>query len=204
MLEEHAGSSAQVMAVPAGGVPVGAEVATRLSLALDVAVVSKITLPWNTEAGYGAVAFDGTVRIHHALTAAVGLGEAQIRKGIEHTTARVERRVKRLRGDRPWPDLRGRPVIVVDDGVASGFTMLVALEALRGTGADRLVVAVPTAPDGTVARLAERADSVYCANVREGTPFAVADAYEEWTDLSEEEAARILAERRPDPPTSRG
>jgi predicted phosphoribosyltransferase len=66
------------------------------------------------------------------------------------------------------------------------------------------VVAVPTAPDGTVARLAERADSVYCANVREGTPFAVADAYEEWTDLSEEEAARILARRRPDHLTSRG
>ena len=195
MLEEHAGSNAQVMAVPAGGVPVGAEVAMRLGLALDVAIVSKITLPWNTEVGYGAVAFDGTVRVHRALAAAVGLTEEQIRGGIERTTARVERRVRRLRGDKPWPDLREKPVIVVDDGLASGFTMLVALEALRGKGADRLVVAVPTAPGDTVARLAERADSVYCANVREGTPFAVADAYHEWTDLCEDDVAGILANR---------
>jgi predicted phosphoribosyltransferase len=193
MLEEYRGSDAQVMAVPAGGVPVGAELATRLGLALDVAVASKVTLPWNTEAGYGAVAFDGTVRINRSLAAAVGLTEAQIRDGIAHTTARVERRVRRLRGDRPWPDFRGRPVIVVDDGLASGLTMIVALEALRGKGADRLVVAVPTAPDDTVARIAERGHAVFCANVREARPFAVADAYEMWTDLREESAATILA-----------
>jgi predicted phosphoribosyltransferase len=193
MLEGYSGSGALVMAVPAGGVPVGAELATRLGLPLDVAVVSKITLPWNTEAGYGAVAFDGTVRINRSLAASVGLSEAQIRQGIENTTARVSRRMQRLRGDKPWPDLRGRPVIVVDDGLASGFTMLVTLQALRGKGADQLVVAVPTAPHDTFARLAERGYAVYCANVREGRPFAVADAYKKWADVREEDAATILA-----------
>lgn len=193
MLKEYSGSDAQVMAVPAGGVPVAAELATRLGLPLDVAVVSKITLPWNTEAGYGAVAFDGTVRINRSLAAAVGLTDAQIRQGIENTTARVTRRMQRLRGDKSWPNLRGRPVIVVDDGLASGFTMLVTLEALRGKGANQLLVAVPTAPDDTIARLAERGYAVYCANVREGRPFAVANAYKKWTDVDEEDAATMLA-----------
>jgi predicted phosphoribosyltransferase len=105
--------------------------------------------------------------------------------------------MQRVRGDKPWPDLGGRTVIAVDDGLASGFTMLVTLEALRGKGADQFVVAVPTAPDDTIVRLVERGYAVYCANVREGTPFAVADAYEVWTDVSEQEAAAVLARWRP-------
>lgn len=192
MLEKYAGTGAQTMAVPAGGVPVGAELAKHLGLALDVAVVSKITLPWNTEAGYGAVAFDGTVRINRSLAKAVRLTDAQIDQGIEETTVRVLRRVQRLRGDKPWPDLIHRTVILVDDGLASGFTMLVAVDALRKKGAERIVVAVPTAPDDTVTKIAERVHEVYCANIREERPYAVADAYEKWYDVSEEEAAAIL------------
>jgi predicted phosphoribosyltransferase len=194
MLEEFRNSGAIVMAVPAGGIPVGVEMATGLGLDLDVAVVSKITLPWNTEAGYGAVAWEGTVRINRSLAMAVGLDDRRIREGTESTRARVERRVRRLRGGRPWPDLTGRPVIAVDDGLASGFTMRVAVEALRGLGADRVVIAVPTAPDDTVDRLAERVDAIYCANIREGRPYAVADAYERWYDVGEDEAFTLLEE----------
>jgi predicted phosphoribosyltransferase len=194
MLEEFRGMDALVMAVPAGGIPVGVELAAGLDLDLDVAVVSKITLPWNTEAGYGAVAWEGTVRINRSLALAVGLKKKDIREGTEKTRSRVERRVKRLRGDRTWPDFSGRQVIVVDDGLASGFTMLVAVEALKGMGADRVVIAVPTAPDDTVDRLAERVDRIYCANIREGRPYAVADAYENWYDVDEDEAFTVLEE----------
>jgi predicted phosphoribosyltransferase len=193
MLEKYAGTDAQTMAVPAGGVPVAAGLAKRLGLALDVAVVSKITLPWNTEAGYGAVAFDGTVRINRSLAKAVRLTDAQIDQGTEITTARVMRRMQRLRGDRPWPDLTNRTVIVIDDGLASGFTMLVAIDALRKKSAERIVVAVPTAPDDTVAKIAERVHEVYCANIREERPYAVADAYVKWYDVSEDEAAAVLS-----------
>lgn len=192
MLAEFRGGDGLLLAVPAGGVPVAAVVAERLALPLDVAVVSKITLPWNTEAGYGAVAWDGTVRINRGLAAQVGLGEDEIRGGVERTTNKVRRRVQRFRGERSWPELRERRVILIDDGLASGFTMLVAVEAVEAAGGGTPVVAVPTAPADTVARLAERSTAVYCANIREGRPFAVADAYEHWSDVTEESAVEIL------------
>jgi len=203
MLERYRRSGALLLAVPAGGVPVAVVAARRLGLELDIAVVSKITLPWNTEAGYGAVAWDGTVRINRGLAAQVGLDEPEIDAGIELTSARVRRRVERLRGERPWPSLSGRPVILIDDGLASGFTMLVAVEAVTAAGAERVVVAVPTAPDDTVDRIAERVESVVCANLREGRPFAVADAYQSWSDVTEDEAASILAGAVGDPPSVR-
>jgi predicted phosphoribosyltransferase len=192
MLDEFRGGDGLLLAVPAGGVPVAAVVAERLALPLDVAVVSKITLPWNTEAGYGAVAWDGTVRINRGLAAQVGLGEDEIRDGVERTTLKVRRRLERFRGNRSWPELGGRPVILIDDGLASGFTMLVAVAAVEDAGGGRPLVAVPTAPDDTVARLAERTAAVYCANIREGRPFAVADAYRQWSDVTEETAVEIL------------
>jgi predicted phosphoribosyltransferase len=203
LLEGFRGTGALLLAVPAGGVPVAVVVARRLGLELDVAVVSKITLPWNAEAGYGAVAWDGTVRINLGLAARVGLDQAEIRAGAERTSARVRGRIERLRGERPWPELTGRPVLLIDDGVASGFTMLVAVEAVTAAGAERVVVAVPTAPDDTVGRIAERVEAVFCANVREGRPFAVADAYQRWSDVTEDEAASILAGAVGDPPSVR-
>lgn len=193
MLEEYRGSDGLLLAVPAGGVPVAAVVAERLALPLDVAVVSKITLPWNTEAGYGAVAWDGTVRVNRGLAARVGLGEDDIRDGIARTLRKIERRVERLRGGRSWTELGGRPLILIDDGLASGFTMMVAVAAVEAACGNRPLVAVPTAPDDTVARLAERTRAVYCASVREGRPFAVADAYQRWSDVTEDEAIEILA-----------
>jgi predicted phosphoribosyltransferase len=193
MLADYSGGDALLLAVPAGGVPVAVVVAERLEVRLDVAVVSKITLPWNTEAGYGAVAWDGTVRINRGLAAQVGLDEDQIRDGIERTTRKVRRRVERFRGERMWPALGARQTILIDDGLASGFTMMVAVAALEAAGGHLPLVAVPTAPEDTVARLAERTQAVYCANIRSGRPFAVADAYQQWSDVSEETAVEILS-----------
>ena len=192
MLEGYRGSEALVLAVPAGGVPVAAAIARELGLALDVAVVSKITLPWNTEAGYGAVAFDGTVRLNESLLPELGLSEEEVAEGIERTKQKVERRVKALRGERPVPDLTHRTAILVDDGLASGFTMRVAVEALRNAGAREVVVAVPTAHAEAVRRLAGAVEVLYCPNIRGGGRFAVAEAYERWSDVEEEEVERIL------------
>jgi predicted phosphoribosyltransferase len=182
-----------VLGIPAGGVPVAARVAQRLGCCLDVAVVSKVTVPWNPEAGYGAVAFDGTLRLNESLLACLGLSEEQVRLGIERTREKVRRRVELFRGDRPFPELAGRTVILVDDGLASGFTMQVAVEALREAGANRIVVAVPTGHLEAVAKLAEHADQVCCANIRSGWSFAVAAAYRHWRDVSERRAVGILA-----------
>jgi putative phosphoribosyl transferase len=192
MLERYNNTDAVVLAVPAGGVPVGAVIAQDLGLTLDVLVVSKITLPWNTEAGYGAVAFDGTVRLNERLLPGLGLREDEIHYGIEETKNKVTRRFTNLRGDKPLPDLSKRPVIVVDDGLASGFTLLVGVEALRKAGASQIMVAVPTGHRNSVQMMADRVEAVYCGNIRRGSSFAVADAYRRWSDVTEEEVMNVL------------
>jgi predicted phosphoribosyltransferase len=194
MLKDYTGGDSIIVAIPAGGVPVAKVMAERLNLALDLAVVSKITLPWNTEAGYGAVAFDGTVRLNDNLVARFGLTKDQIQEGIDKTSQKVAKRMKNLRGAGAWPGYSGQQVILVDDGLASGFTMLVAIEALKKTGIGSLNVAVPTGFDRSLRRIASEVDILYCANIRGGLSFAVADAYIKWSDVSEAEAATLLAD----------
>lgn len=192
MLGEFRGTDALILAIPAGGVPVAAEIAQRLGLPLDLAAVSKITLPWNTESGYGAVAFDGSVRLNQDLIAALGLPAATVQEGIARTKEKVARRVQQLCGDRPLPALTGRAAILVDDGLASGFTMHTAVDALHRLAARQVIVAVPTGHANAVARIAAAVDSLYCPNIRQGLSFAVADAYEQWTDVSETTVAEIM------------
>jgi len=192
MLNRYKGSRAILFAIPAGGVPVAAVMAERLRLRLEVAVVSKITMPWNTEAGYGAVAFDGSVLFNEGILARIGLTEAQIEQGRRATLEKVQRRLRKFRGDRPLPDLNAVPAILVDDGLASGFTMLAAIGALRRLGGRDVVVAVPTAGASAVERVAPAVESLYCANIRGGMSFAVASAYERWEDVEEEDAVSLF------------
>jgi putative phosphoribosyl transferase len=196
MLEEYRDTDALLLGIPAGGLPVAAVIAEELKLRLDVAVVSKITLPWNTEVGYGAVAFDGTVRLNQRLLAGLRLSQADIRQGVEKTSRKVAERVNAFRGKQPFPDVSRDPVILVDDGLASGFTMLVGVEALRNAGAPRIAVAVPTGHDRSVRMVADHVESLYCANLRHGLSFAVADAYESWSDVSDEEVIHIIKHRK--------
>jgi len=196
MIMQYKDTNAVVFAIPAGGVPVGAVIAAKLQIPLDVAVVSKITLPWNTEAGYGAVAFDGTVRLNEEMASRLGLTEKVIREGIEQTRNKVKKRVAEFRGGKPPIQVAGRPVILVDDGIASGFTMLGAVEALRKAGADQIIIAVPTAQLEAVEFLLPNVEEVYCANLRSEWAFAVADAYQHWSDVSEEEVTELLGSFR--------
>ncbi|MEA3404003.1 MAG: phosphoribosyltransferase family protein [Armatimonadota bacterium] len=196
MVEHLQESDALVLGVPAGGVPVAAALADDLGLELDVAVVSKITLPWNPEAGYGAVAFDGSVRINEPLVGRLGLGDEDVRRGIEATREKVQRRVRELRGERPLPDISGRTVILADDGLASGFTMLTAAQAVRENAPEQVVVAVPTAHMDAVRRVVDEVDCIYCANLRGGLRFAVAAAYRHWYDVSLDEVIALLEEHR--------
>lgn len=193
MLEEYRGSHAMVMGIPAGGIAVAVEIARELDLPLDIAVVSKITLPWNSEAGYGAVAFDGTVMLNEEFLSRSNLSNQEIQAGIKKTEQKVARRVTMFRGDRPLPDFK-RPIILVDDGLASGFTLRVAIKALRQNNATNVILGVPTAHSESVQMILEEVEAIYCPNVRSGFSFAVADAYEQWSDLDEQEVLRILQE----------
>lgn len=179
-----------VLAIPAGGVPVALQVAKALSLPLQVIPVSKVLFPWTTEGGFGAVAFDASVWIDDAAVENFGLKPEQIDKAVADARAKVERR--RARFCRSEVDPGDKTVILVDDGIAAGSTMRTAIAALRKHGAKKIVVAVPTAHDRSLDALRTLADEVVCADIRGGTHFAVADAYEEWRDLTDEEIEAML------------
>jgi predicted phosphoribosyltransferase len=192
MLKNYKDSNAIVLAIPAGGVPVAAEIARALGLPLEVTPVSKVLFPWTTEGGFGAVAFDGSVWIDQAAVENFGLDEGQIEKAIAGARAKVERRNPRLRSGKALLELSDRTLILVDDGIAAGSTMRTAIAALRKAGAGRIVVAVPTAHERSLEALRKLADDIVCPNIRSGMRFAVADAYEEWRDLSDDEIEAML------------
>jgi predicted phosphoribosyltransferase len=194
LLTSFHGSDAMILAIPAGGVEVAVAVAKELDLHLDVAVVNKITPPWSTEVGYGAVAWDGTVLLNEALLPAMRLSDGEIREGIQHTRQKVQRRVSLLREDSLMPDLTDRTVILIDDGLASGYTMRAAVEAVKKVKPAELIVAVPTAPLRVARELAGVVDRLYCVNLRTAWDFAVADAYEHWSDVPEEQVIRTLSD----------
>jgi putative phosphoribosyl transferase len=195
MLDEFRGTAALMLAIPAGGVPVAASIAQDLGLPLDVLPVSKVLYPWTTESGYGAVAWDGSVWLDTERIQGFGLREDQVQTAVAQARAKVERRVARLRAGRTALALEGRTVIVVDDGIAAGSTMRTAIAALRRQGASRIVVAVPTAHEAAFAATGKLADEAYCANIRGGARFAVADAYAEWRDLGDDEVEALLQNR---------
>ena len=119
----------------------------------------------------------------------------EVERCTAQARAKVERRVGALRGERPFPTLAGRTTILVDDGIAAGSTLRTAISALRARGASDIVVAVPTGHSESVQRIAALADAVYCANIRGGYGFAVADAFEAWEDVDE---ATVRASLNPD------
>lgn len=184
--------SAIVAGIPAGGIPVAAVLAAELHLPLFAAVVSKVTLPWNSEAGYGAVAFDGRSLLNRELVLQTGLTGPQIDKGLERTREKVMRRHRRFSAITGEPEFSGRTVLLVDDGLASGFTMRVAVVAVRAAGAARIIVAVPTGHGHAVRAVEPAVEALCCANVREGMWYAVADAYRHWSDVDEDEVDGLL------------
>ncbi len=192
LLDEHVAAETLVLAIPAGGVPVAVALARRLDLKIDLAVASKIPRPGNAEAGYGAVAFDGTVLLDQQFIDRSGLDRAAVDRDIDATREKVEERLLWMRGNRHMPAIAHRPVVLVDDGLASGATMMAAIKAVRGFEPVDITVAVPTANAAALQLVGEACDRVVCANVRDASPFAVADAYVHWHDVSDAEALGVL------------
>lgn len=191
-LKEVVGEGAVIFAIPSGGVPVAKEAAKALGLQLRVVLVKKLLYPFTTEAGFGAVAIDGSLEVDWEAARAAGLNERVVSKIVRETIAELKRR-EELLGEITKPvELRGREAVVVDDGLATGLTMVVACKYVRALGSGRIVVAVPTGNPGAISRVARVASDVVCLNVREELPFAVADAYAEWHDVSYVELLEVL------------
>ncbi len=181
---------AAVLAIPAGGVPVGLVLAERLGLPFDLIFVRKLHFPDNPESGFGAISEHGEVMLNPRL--AHYLDEATIRRVIVEEERALRERVRLLRGARAALPLEGRTAIIADDGLASGFTMLVAAREARRRGARKVMVAVPTASAQAVDLVGSKVDRLYVANLRSGPYFAVAEAYTAWRDLSLREVAALL------------
>ncbi|MFP3871037.1 MAG: phosphoribosyltransferase [Syntrophobacteria bacterium] len=184
-----------ILAIPSGGVPVGIKVRETLDLPFDLVIVRKMQIPGNPEAGFGAMTLDGTAFFNEALLAELHLSPAQIEAEKRRVGTELEKRNAVFRQGRPFPDLAGKRVILVDDGLASGFTMMASVDMAKKAKARETVVAVPTAPQRTIDRMVSEVDKIYCANIRTGPVFAVADAYRNWYDLSEKEVVDLLGDR---------
>ncbi len=193
MLQDYKDKPVRLFAIPAGGVPVAAEIARALNVPLDLVIVRKIQLPWTTEAGFGALDPEGTPLFNEALLSRMPLTPEQIAAQVAKTVANLKEREERLRGGRPYPILSGATTIIVDDGLASGYTMQAAVRFLKRQGAGELIVAVPTALDRTAQALLPRVDLLVCPNLRSGLSFAVAEAYENWYDVEQDEVLELLA-----------
>ena len=135
-LEEYKGKEdAYVLAIPAGGVQVAFIVSERLKIPLDLAVTRKLHIPWNREVGFGAVSWDGTMFLNEPLIASLGLTRDDIDSCVVEEKEVIRRRMKKFRGDKPFPDLKDIIAIIVDDGLASGFSMLTTLKTIEQMGA---------------------------------------------------------------------
>lgn len=195
-LVEYKGKLVVVLAIPNGGVPVGVEVALTLEADFDLMVSRKIPLPLNPEAGFGAVADDGTVILNEELVARSGLTQQQIESQVNQVRAEIKRRRLLYRQDRPPALVSGKTVIVTDDGLASGFTMLATVSSLRSRRPKEIIVAVPTSSASALEQVSKVADKVVTVAIGSQSRFAVADYYRNWHDLSDDEVFRCLGEWR--------
>ena len=176
-----------VLAIPSGGVPVGLEVTRKLAFPFDLIIVKKIPIPHNPEAGYGAVTLEGGVFLNEDLLGRLKLSSLQIEQHISRIKKELEQRNRLFRGGKPSVNLSEKTVLLVDDGLASGYTMMASVHDAKQRGAKKIVIAVPTGPSRTIEKIQSMVDEIYCPNIRDKIFFAVADAYENWYDLTNEE-----------------
>ena len=181
-----------VLALPRGGVPVAYEVARRLGAPLDVFIVRKLGVPGHEELAMGALASSGVRVLNRDLIDELEIPRSAVEEVIQREARELERRERAYRGTQPAPDLRGRTVVLVDDGLATGTTMRAAVEAVRAQRPARIIVAVPVAAASTCADLSEVADEMVCARTPE--PFrAVGLWYEDFEQTTDEEVSELLA-----------
>ncbi len=185
-------SEVLVLAVPSGGVPVGLIISKALKAPFDLLLARKLQIPGNTEAGFGAKTMEGTVFLNEELLKSLNLSPPEIEEEGKKVSEELEKRNRLFRGGKAFPQVSGKKLILVDDGLASGYTMIAAVHSVKNREAGSIAVAVPTAPLRTIQKVEPLVDRIYCANVREESYFAVAGAYTHWHDLSDKDVTRLM------------
>jgi putative phosphoribosyl transferase len=186
-------SNPVVLAIPRGGVPVAREIALALGAPLDLVITRKMGAPGEPEFAIGAVTQDGEMILDRETVQMLGISERYLREEKAEQTHEIWERMHKYRGDKPYPHLEGKTVIIVDDGVATGNTMIAAVKSLRRQKPASLIIAIGVAPRETIAKLSKVADRVFCLDSPE--PFyAIGLFYERFEQVEDEEVIRTLAE----------
>lgn len=183
-----------VLAIPRGGLPVGRAVADALGLPLDIIAARKIGAPGNPELAIGAVASDGSVWLNDRLIDRIGVDDSYIDDGIDRERENAQAKVDRYRMGRREPEIAGKKVLIVDDGVATGATTTACIRQVKNAGADRVILGIPVGPPDSIERLGSEVDEVVCVQ----TPphfGAVGQFYETFTQVTDEEAIDYLEPR---------
>jgi putative phosphoribosyl transferase len=193
LLEYGGRDDVVILALPRGGVPVGRELARALAAPLDVFLVRKLGLPGQEELAMGAIASSGARVINEQLVAQLGLSADVIDRVAERERIELERREQLYRGERPPPDVRGRVVILVDDGLATGSTMRAAVTALRAQEPARIIAAIPAGPPESCATLSREVDEAVCL-IQPQPFYAVGLWYRDFAEITDDDVRRLLAE----------
>ncbi len=199
LLKPYSGERVVLLVIPNGGVPVGFAIFKRFrkenqNMEFNLIIVRKIPIPYNTEAGFGAITIDGTIILNDLLVERIGLTEPQIKKAASKVLEDMKARLRTYGIEAQKFELQDKVAILVDDGIASGFTMIAAVKSIQKYHPQKIVVAVPTAPRSSVDRVAPLVNEVVCPDIQDTYSFAVANAYKNWYDLDIEEVQEILIE----------
>lgn len=192
-LSGQIGKDGLVLVIPRGGVVVGAEVARKLGLGLDLIIPRKIGAPQNPEVAIGAVTQDGTTIFDRRLIGLLGVSELEIEDKISYEISEINRRMSLYRGSENHPDYACRQLVVVDDGVATGYTMLAALRSARNFNPRELILAIPVSPPDTLEMLKKEVDRTVCLYSPEEF-YAVGQFYQRFDQTEDDEVIKILKE----------
>jgi len=193
-LTKYANQEVVVLGIARGGVAVGYEVAKGLNGTLEVIVPRKIPIPWSPEADFGAITEDGTIVLNESIVRHIGLREEEIRELSLPVLEEIKRRIKKYRGNKLFPVLNQKITILVDDGLATGYTMIAAIEMVKKHHPKKIVVAVPVSPKSSILLVKPLVEELVCLYTQEYGDFAVASYYQEWRDLDDEEVLEYLKE----------
>lgn len=181
-----------VLALPRGGVPIAYQVAKKLHLPLDIFVVRKLGVPFHEELAMGAIASGDAVFFNEDVIANLGPTKNDIKRVIEKEKTELQRREKKYRGGRAFPAIAGKKIILIDDGIATGASIHSAIIALKKLSAQKIIIAVPVAPESTVSELKPLVDEIVCLHSA-AIFYGVGQFYHDFSQTTDEEVINLLS-----------
>jgi putative phosphoribosyl transferase len=184
-----------VLAVPRGGLEIAYETIKRFGVKWDLIIPRKIGAPQNKEVAIGAVSMDGSYILNHDFVKKYGISQEYIEKEVSEQTEEIKRRMKDYRGKDTFPEVEDKTVIIIDDGIATGFTLLAVIKAVKKQGAKKIILAIPVGPMETIEEFREIVHEVVCLYIPEEF-YAVGHYYVDFKQVTEEEVFKIIKELR--------